>query len=118
MCRRIRNLSLSILALLVAGCASIPRSATPGAQIVQLDCAGLASEHAQTQQTRDAAAQARRNAWKGVLPPVVGARYAFARAAASAADERIALLQRQQQARACAPAAPDRAPSATATVER
>lgn len=112
---RIRNISWLILALPVAGCASIPRSATSSAQIAQLDCASLASEHAQTQQTRNAAAEARRGAWKGVLPLVIGARYVFARSASTDADERIALVERHQQARACAPTEQS-APSITDTV--
>lgn len=106
-----RPLALSMLTLAAAGCASIPRSSASDAQIAALDCERLADERAQTQSTREAAAQARSNAWKGVLPLVVGVRYASARSALSGADERLALIERQRTARGCAP---DVAPAATA----
>jgi len=98
-------LGLSLAPLLLAGCASAPRSETPVRHLAQMDCPGLAAERAQAQQARDAAAASRSGSWKFVVPIAVGVRYATANAALAEADERLAAIEARQQAGNCRPAA-------------
>ncbi|WP_156087714.1 hypothetical protein [Lysobacter sp. Root667] len=98
-------LALILTPALLAGCASIPRSSTPLAEIAALDCDRLAEEQALAERTRDAASRARRGAWKAVLPIAVGVRYASAGSALSDAQRRLQLIGARRSAQQCAPAA-------------
>lgn len=98
-------LALILTPALLAGCAAIPRSRTPIADIAALDCQGLAAEQALAERTRDAADRARRSAWKAVLPIAVGVRYASANSALSDAQRRLQLVGARRSAQRCAPAA-------------
>lgn len=87
---------------LLAGCASIPRSQTPIAALAELDCERLAQEQALNQRSRDAARDARKSAWKAVLPIAVSVRYAGARSALNDAEQRLRVVRERRQALGCA----------------
>ena len=95
-------LALIVTPALLAGCASIPRSQTPLAAIADLDCEGLAQEQALNERSREAAQRARSDAWKAVLPILVGVRYASARTAQSDAERRLQQVRASRDARQCA----------------
>ena len=95
-------LALIVTPALLAGCASIPRSQTPLAQIAELDCAGLVQEQAVSERSREAAQRARSGAWKAVLPIAIGVRYASAQSALSDAERRLQQVRSTRDARHCA----------------
>ncbi|WP_147300712.1 hypothetical protein [Lysobacter silvisoli] len=88
---------------LLAGCASIPRSQTPIAVLAELDCERLAQEQVLNERSRDAARNARKSAWKAVLPMAMGVRYAAAGSALNEAERRLQLVRERRSALGCAP---------------
>ncbi|UHQ23442.1 hypothetical protein LVB77_01640 [Lysobacter sp. 5GHs7-4] len=97
-------MALIVTPALLAGCASIPRSPTPLADIADLDCDGLAREQAASERTREAALRARSGAWKAMLPVAVAVRYASAQSALSDAEQRLQQVRGRRDARQCADA--------------
>lgn len=91
------------LLIAAAGCASIPRSDTTAAQIPELACDGLAQELAQARDTEAVAEEARRRAWRVVLPVLAAGRYAYAANAKQQAAERVALVEEEMRRKGCPP---------------
>src|SRR5262245_57221374 len=90
--------------LALQACASIPRSTTPEAKFVELNCADLESELTKARESQRVAAEARSTAWYAVLPLLVTARFAHAHSALSEAEDRSAKLQDEQKRKSCAAA--------------
>lgn len=92
----------ALLVILATGCTSIPRSGMPVSQFSSLDCAQIADQLQQAQATQQSAAAAKGNAWKAVLPPLIGARYIRASSRETEAESRKATLLSEQQSKQCA----------------
>ena len=90
------------LVLLVMGCANIPKSGMPESQFSALDCPAIADQLSQARVTQAHAAQAKRDAWKIVIPFAVAARYIDASSHMNESERRATLLGQEQQAKNCA----------------
>jgi hypothetical protein len=98
--------SLLVIVALATGCASIPTAATKQASRAAHDCSQLSAEIAKTEQTKRAALEKQKGAWKTIVPLVVAARYASGKSAVAQADKQLDKLQTEFNAKGC-----DREPS-------
>jgi ABC-type nitrate/sulfonate/bicarbonate transport system substrate-binding protein len=94
-------LLLFSLALVVTGCANIPRSEVSESVFSSLDCPAIVNQLDQARATRENAAQAKRGSWKVIIPIAIGVRYFNAASVENEADKRVTLLVEEQRAKRC-----------------
>ena len=98
------SLVATLLALLMAACASAPQQLPDAATVAMPSmptCAQLEEQLARAEEARRAADEKGQNAWKAVVPFAVAARYASGKAAANEAEDTIAALREQAALRGC-----------------
>jgi len=96
------SLAATLLALVMAACASAPQpSPQAAAAATPPTCAQLDEQLARAEEARRAADEKGQNAWKAVVPFAVAARYASGKAAANEAEEAITGLRSQAALRGC-----------------
>ena len=93
--------SLLTIAILATGCASTPTAVAKQASTAVPDCSQLSAEIAKTEQTRRAALEKQKGAWKTVVPFVVAARYASGKPAVEQADKKLDKLHTEFSALGC-----------------
>jgi len=84
------------------GMAPTTEATAPPANSASPDCARLQSDMALATRAREAARDGQDNAWKAVIPVVVGLRYAQAHAEAGAASEHLRELAAEAGRQGCA----------------
>lgn len=94
-------LLLFSLALVVTGCANIPRSEMSESVFSSLDCPAIVNQLDQARATRENAVQAKHGSWKVIIPIAIGVRYFNAASVENEADKRVALLVEEQRAKRC-----------------
>jgi hypothetical protein len=93
---QIRFTVVLAMTILLAACAEIPHSEGPASQ-----AEALAQQMDRAKKSKTIAQQAKSESWQAVLPLIVAIRYQQASSASSAADERIALIEKQSAQRSC-----------------